>query len=75
MNFIKESFNYKITIIGGKELCIEGHKGLSHYNENEIGVRVKGGNITLTGDGLYVNEINEDELIIKGKILSLGVSK
>lgn len=73
MNFIKESFSYKVTLLGGNELLVEGHKGLSYYTEKEIVIRIKGKKFFVKGESLYVKEINEDELLVCGRILSFGV--
>ncbi len=75
MNIIAENFGYKITFYSGKELLIEGHKGLSEYGENAITVRVRGGKIVAKGEGLSINEINHEEIVIKGMILSIGVER
>ncbi|MBQ8178454.1 MAG: YabP/YqfC family sporulation protein [Clostridia bacterium] len=75
MNIIAENFGYKITFYGGKELMIEGHKGLSEYGENEISIRVRGGKIIVKGERLYIDEINHEEISIRGNICSIGVEK
>ncbi|MBR2481008.1 MAG: YabP/YqfC family sporulation protein, partial [Clostridia bacterium] len=49
------------------------HKGLSYYTEREIVIRIKGKKFFVKGESLYVKEINEDELLVCGRILSFGV--
>lgn len=73
MNFIRESFSYKVTMTAGKELYLEGHRGISSYNDSEIVIRLRGEKIKVIGECLIIDEINEDEVLIKGKILSFGV--
>ena len=75
MNYIKESFSYKLTFIGGKELFMEGHRGISKCTESEIVIRVRGGKISIHGEELHVKEINEDELFVQGKMEAIGVIK
>ncbi|MBO5774023.1 MAG: YabP/YqfC family sporulation protein [Clostridia bacterium] len=75
MNYVKESFTYKITFIGGKELLIEGHKGIVSYSEQEIIARVKRGKLEIAGEKLFLKEINEDELLISGIVLGVRVIK
>lgn len=75
MNIIKENFTYKLTLIGGKELLLEGHKGITHYEENRVEIRVKGGLLSIEGALLYIEEINEEEVLVKGEITGLGVIK
>lgn len=73
MNYISESYMYKSTLIGGKELLVEGHKGVYAYSKEEIVLRVKGGKIVCKGEHLCIEEINEYEVKIMGKIISLEV--
>ncbi|MBR3684764.1 MAG: YabP/YqfC family sporulation protein [Clostridia bacterium] len=75
MNIITENFSYKVTFKGGKELLIEGHKGLSEYSLNQIVVRVRGGRLLILGEQLEITEINNEELLIKGVINQIGVEK
>lgn len=75
MNYIKESFAYKITLIAGKELLIEGHKGILSYSENEIIIRVRHGKIELLGEKLFIKEINEDEVLVTGCVVSVRVNR
>lgn len=73
MNVIAENFGYKITLLSGKEIVVEGHKGLSSCSEQEIVVRVRGGKVAITGSDLLIDEINHEELFIRGIIDSIGV--
>jgi len=75
MNYIKESFANKITLIAGKELLIEGHKGILSYSENEIIIRVRHGKIELLGEKLFIKEINEDEVLVTGCVDSVRVNR
>lgn len=75
MNYIKESFAYKVTLIGGKELFIEGHRGIVSYSDQEIICRVKRDKLEISGEKLFVKEINEDELLVSGIVLGVRVIK
>lgn len=75
MNVIKENFTYKLTLMGGKELLLEGHKGITHYEENRVEIRVNGGRLKIEGELLFIEEINEEEVLIKGNVTGLGVIK
>ncbi|HHT84064.1 MAG: YabP/YqfC family sporulation protein [Christensenellales bacterium] len=65
--------------VGGVKLCmvdfmcvlIEGHRGILKYTPQEITVRLKKGNIVAAGQGLTIEEINADEILIKGNIDSI----
>ncbi len=64
-----------VTLSAFERMTVEGHRGIISYSENEIAVRTAGGTLYVTGDKLEINEINADELILKGKIASLTREK
>ncbi len=68
MGFILENFGYRVTLINGGELLIEGHKGITEYLEGALSVRIRGGKLLVTGEDLTVKEINEQELLLVGKV-------
>lgn len=74
MNEIAENFTYKLTIKGGRVALIEGHKGILKYDENSISVKIKRGTLLLNGTSLIIDEINEEEISVKGEIKSFEVS-
>lgn len=57
--------NVKITIIGFDEMLIENYKGILEYEEFYIKIKTKIGLININGFNLGVNEITEDDIIIK----------
>ncbi len=75
MGFIMENFGYKLTLLNGKELLIEGHKGVLEYLENSLTVRIRGGKLSVQGESVIIDEINEEELLVKGKIDKIEVLK
>ncbi len=75
MGFILENFGYRVTLINGGELLVEGHKGITEYEEDSLSVRVRGGRLVLVGEDLNVKEINEQELLVVGKVARIEVVK
>ena len=75
MNAIKENFTYKLTFIGGREALIEGHKGISQYGNNRIEIRIRGGLLVVSGEELFIREINDQEVYVKGDIREIKVEK
>ena len=61
----------KLTIIGFEQLLIENYKGVIEYEEFFIKISTFIGNININGFNLSLNQITEDDIIIKGKIDSI----
>lgn len=71
MDEIRKSFSNIVTAVGFKEVTVEGHCGISSYSAEEIVLRVRGGKIAIKGEGLTLEEVNGEEVFIKGVINSL----
>ena len=61
----------RITILGFEELLIENYKGIIEYEEFFIKISTFIGNININGFNLSLNQMTEDDIIIKGKIDSI----
>ena len=75
MNFIMENFVYKVTFTGGKEVVVEGHKGIASYSPEEVVVRIKGGKLSIKGENIVIKEVNTEELFLDGKFNGIEVQK
>lgn len=62
----------RITLVGNVQLCIENHRGVIIYDENQVRLAVKNGEIVVRGEGLQIKNLLEDELLIKGVIQELA---
>lgn len=62
----------KITMIENKELLVEGYNSIVDYYDNYIKIQAKNIYIILDGSELYINEINDTELLISGNISNIG---
>ena len=53
-------------------VTVEGHKGITDFNENEISVRIGKNKVKIRGSSLRIVEIGEDQLFVRGKIDVVG---
>lgn len=61
--------NYsRITAIGNEDVWIENYKSILEYDDNLIRL---GNNIRIYGQGLKVEEITADDILIIGKISNI----
>ncbi len=61
----------KITILGFQELVIENYKNILEYEEVFIKVNTHIGAININGFNLKLIQMNQEDLMITGKIDSL----
>ena len=55
----------KLTIIGFDEMLIENHKGILEYEEFYLKIKTNIGLININGFNLVVNEITNDDILVK----------
>lgn len=61
--------NYpRITIIGNESVFIENYKAILEYEKNIIRIS---NNISVFGEGLNVEEITADDILIVGKLRTI----
>ena len=58
----------RVTIIGSEDVWIENYKGIIEYNEEMIRLS---NNIIIYGQGLSVEEISSEDILIIGKIKNI----
>lgn len=61
----------KITILGFNEMLIENYKGILEYEEFYIKVNTYIGVININGFNLKLNQMTEEDILIKGNIDSI----
>lgn len=80
LNLIKDSdeilYNNKITtshteLFSNKRIVIEGCSNIIEYQENYIKLKLKKGIICLTGSEFLISSFNEENIDIKGNILTI----
>lgn len=67
--------NPKITIIGFNEMLIENYKGILEYEEFFIKVNTSIGNININGFNLDLEQVTEDDILVKGTIESFDIDR
>ena len=67
--------NPKITIIGFDEMLIENYKGILEYEEFYIKVNTSVGNININGFNLNLEQVTEDDILVKGTIESFDIDR
>ena len=65
----------KITIIGFDEMLIENFKGIMEYEEFYIKIKTNIGNISINGFSLNLEQITEDDILVKGKIENIDIER
>ncbi len=60
-----------MTAIGNKELYIENYKGILEYTTNCIRIQGKNTYIVIEGRGLKIEHYTEEDMLIKGLIISV----
>ena len=61
----------KVTSIGRGEVLIENFKGIMDFEEGMIRINTNNGIIKVSGNGLIIREITNEEIIIGGKISNI----
>lgn len=64
-----------VTVIGDGEVCIENYRGIIEYTDVLIRVQTKSCQIKLQGKHLQIEYYTNDEMKIRGRILSLEYCK
>lgn len=62
----------KITMIGNKQLLLEGNNNIVDYYDNYIKVQTKTLYLILDGKNLKIDEITDTELLVSGDISNVG---
>lgn len=61
----------KITILGFHELLIENYKNILEYEEFYIRINTFIGVININGFGMCLEQMTEDDILVRGKIDSI----
>ena len=65
----------KITIIGFDEMLIENYKGIFEYEEFYMRINTGIGIININGFSLSLEQISQDDILVKGKIESIDIER
>lgn len=58
----------KLTVVAGRRVLIENHRGILSYGTGHIEIGVQGGKICLDGTGLKLDAMNVNELLLSGEL-------
>lgn len=77
-NVCKLPFNeiindYKVIQISNKAIVVNNYIKILDYSSNKISLKVKKDILSILGNDLYISQINQGEIVIKGIIYSCGV--
>ena len=61
----------RLTVFNNTELRIENYKSILEYEENKISLACKDKFINISGQKLNITIITDDEISIKGEILTI----
>lgn len=65
----------KVIITGFDEIIIENFKGILEYEEFYVRINTHIGIININGYGLNLENMNNDDIKVKGKIESLDIER
>ena len=65
----------KITLVGFDEMLVENYKGILEYEEFYIKVNTNIGNININGFNLNLEQVTEDDILVKGTIESFDIDR
>lgn len=65
----------KITILSFEEILIENYKGILEYEEFFVKIQTAIGTVNVNGFTLSLENITEDDILIKGKINSIDLDR
>lgn len=60
---------FNLVNMSGKMLYVEGHLGLTVMTEEMIAFKIKNGRIVVEGANLFLSELTDNTMVIKGKIV------
>lgn len=66
---------YKVTLISGVGVCIEGHKGIIRIGEDNINIRINNGSVRIEGKALYLKDVTDSDVFITGSVNMIEVSR
>ena len=58
----------RITSIGNRSLLVENYRGILEFTQERIVLGTRCGSVEVTGEGLSLNQVRRDALVIEGEI-------
>ena len=60
---------FNMIDVSGKLLYVEGHMGLTVMTQTMIAFKIKNGRVVVEGKDLFLSELTDNTMLIKGEIL------
>ncbi len=64
-----------VQIIGGKELTLDGCRGILEYSDFSVKIRTTDGAVTISGQNLNIKYISVNSVVIEGGITCVEFEK
>lgn len=65
----------RMVLLGNSEFTIENFSGIIEYETNKIKIKCTTGIVTVLGENLSINELGNEDLFVKGKILNIQLEE
>lgn len=62
----------RITMIGPFQLYVENHRGVAHFSNEELRLRINEGELKIVGRDLKIRSIYKEEVTVEGVITGLS---
>lgn len=63
--------DFNMVNMSGQMLYIEGHLGLTVLTADTIAFKIKKGRVVVEGEQLFLSELTDNTMLIKGKIIKV----
>ena len=67
--------DYRYINYAGKKVYVQGFKSLLIFNEEEISLKIKNGELSIFGANLKIEELGRDTVLISGNINEIKTEK
>lgn len=64
-----------LELAGDRRVLIENHQGVTEYESERIRIRVRFGELCVTGSGLALARMTKEQLVICGRIESVSICR
>lgn len=62
-------------LAGDRQVLIEGHRGVTEYSRERVGVKMKYGQLCVCGCGLELRQMTRQQLVVSGRIDSIHLRR
>lgn len=62
----------RITMVGSMQLYIENHRGVAHFSDRALHLKINKGELRISGEKLKIRVIYAEEMLVEGQITNLS---